>query len=352
MADADYELKSPPKDGISSVHFGPSEVSNSLLVTSWDGSARLYDVKDNILEEQLSTGAPLLDGCWGQPGQVWVGGLSGKVLGIQFSSTSPLQELGQHDAPIKSILFDREDTGLLISGGWDRMVKIWDPRSPTPLVHSLEQPDKVYSMDLTSLPSTANLRSGPPFAFGSHPGKLVVATAGRWIQVYDLRKLPLPVQQRDSCLKYQTRCIRCSPTWDGFLLSSIEGRAAVEYFADDPSIQSKRYAFKCHRLMSSDPLNPVETVYPVNSLAFHPKTGAFVTGGSDGVICSWDGLVRKRIRSFPQYPTSISSLDFNADGSLLAIAVSYQYEEGERDHPLDAIHIKRIQEVDMVLRPQ
>lgn len=34
---------------------------------------------------------------------------------------------------------------------------------------------------------------------------------------------------------------------------------------------------------------------------------------------------------FKRYPTSIASLDFNHDGSLLAVASSYTYEEGEKE---------------------
>ena len=40
-----------------------------------------------------------------------------------------------------------------------------------------------------------------------------------------------------------------------------------------------------------------------------------------------------------KYPTSIASLAFNHNGEYLAIASSYTYEEGEKDHPADAIFI-------------
>lgn len=34
---------------------------------------------------------------------------------------------------------------------------------------------------------------------------------------------------------------------------------------------------------------------------------------------------------FHKYPTSIAALDYNQDGSLLAIASSYTMEEGEKE---------------------
>ena len=43
-------------------------------------------------------------------------------------------------------------------------------------------------------------------------------------------------------------------------------------------------------------------------------------------------MSRKRIYQYRKFPTSISALDFSPDGSQLAIAVSYTYEEGEREY--------------------
>jgi len=40
---------------------------------------------------------------------------------------------------------------------------------------------------------------------------LLVGTMGRKILVWDLRNMNEPFQQRDSLLKYQTRCLRVFP---------------------------------------------------------------------------------------------------------------------------------------------
>jgi len=37
-------------------------------------------------------------------------------------------------------------------------------------------------------------------------------------------------------------------------------------------------------------------------------------------------------------------LDFNKDGQYLAIASSYTFEEGEKDHPPDSVFIRHIGE--------
>jgi hypothetical protein len=64
----------------------------------------------------------------------------------------------------------------------------------------------------------------------------------------------------------------------GYVLSSVEGRVAVEYFDPSPEAQSKKYAFKCHR--------QGDLVYPVNAMSFHPVYGTFATGMCCLLQCS------------------------------------------------------------------
>lgn len=73
----------------------------------------------------------------------------------------------------------------------------------------------------------------------------------------------------------------------------------------------------------------MEHVYPANAIAFHPLQGTFASGGSDGVVNVWDGRNQKKLAKLADYPTSVSALSFNSNGSLLAVASSYVYEEGE-----------------------
>ena len=86
----------------------------------------------------------------------------------------------------------------------------------------------------------------------------------------------------------------------------------------------------------------------VNAIAFHPVHGTFATGGCDGLVLIWDGQAKKRLAHFKRYPTSIAALDFNASGSLLAVASSYTYERGEiEDQPADKIFIRSIRDAEV-----
>lgn len=58
----------------------------------------------------------------------------------------------------------------------------------------------------------------------------------------------LPDENRESPLRHQTRCIRCFPDGQGYGISSIEGRVAIEFFG--ASNESRKYAFKVWQLKS------------------------------------------------------------------------------------------------------
>lgn len=96
---------------------------------------------------------------------------------------------------------------------------------------------------------------------------------------------------------------------------------------------------QCHRKTE----NGKQVLYPVNCLAFHPRYGTFATGGCDGLVNVWDGANKKRISVYPAYATSIAALAFSAAGDKLAVAASYTFEEGEKDHPPDAIFVRHVQ---------
>jgi cell cycle arrest protein BUB3 len=221
----------------------------------------------------------------------------------------------------------------------------------------------------------------------------VVATSGRRTCFFDANNpasMDSMVIERESSLKYQTRCVRFFPDGAAIALGSVEGRVAVE-FLDELNVPAtggrKKYAFKCHR--SGD------LVYPVNCIEFHPHYGTFATGGCDGsvgtlrwmhihytfvetnaerclkvfalvpishslfilllcffflFIVLWDGLNKKKLTTLPPFPTSISTLAFSPDGTELAIASSYTFEDGERAHPRDEIYVRKV--LDHECRPK
>ncbi|XP_034196869.1 mitotic checkpoint protein BUB3.2 isoform X1 [Prunus dulcis] len=323
------ELSSPPSDGISNLRF--SNHSDHLLVSSWDKTVRLYDASANVLRGEFKHGGPVLDCCFHDDSSGFSAGADNTVRRLVFSSSKE-DILGRHDAPVRCVEYSYA-AGQLITGSWDKTLKCWDPRGASgqerTLVGTYPQPERVYSLSLVG-------------------NRLVVATAGRHVNVYDLRNMSQPEQRRESSLKYQTRCVRCYPNGTGYALSSVEGRVAMEFFDLSEASQTKKYAFKCHRKSEAGR----DIVYPVNAIAFHPIYGTFATGGCDGYVNVWDGNNKKRLYQYSKYPTSIAALSFSRDGRLLAVASSYTFEEGDKPHEPDSIFVRSVNEIEVKPKPK
>mmetsp|Transcript_19142 Transcript_19142/g.18483 ORF Transcript_19142/g.18483 Transcript_19142/m.18483 type:complete len:326 (+) Transcript_19142:156-1133(+) len=309
-------LSSPPGDGISCVTFAPSNSPDNLLVSSWDSTTRLYDSSQNFAKATYNFSGACLTCCFddndGNTG--YCGGLDSSVSLLDLSS-SRTTVLGNHEKAVSCLQYC-PSIGSLVSGSWDKSLSLWDRRADQACVNNVTTPGKVYSVSVADT-------------------KVVVATSERHILIYDVRNLSQAVEHRESPLRHQTRKIACSPDGRFFAVGSTEGRVAVEYFDSDPKVQARKYAFKCHR--------KGDRAFPVSSIAFHPIFGSFATGGCDGVVNIWDGENKKRLAQLPPYATSIASLAFNHDGTVLAVASSYTFEEGQKDFtPEDNVSLRRI----------
>ena len=387
-------LPNPPNDGITSLQYIEENATSNnnsgnnnnnqkslLASTSWDGALRLHDTaaKSHVLTHAMECG-PLL--CMaaardGSSGKLYTGGSDGSIrqFDIVTSSTSLI---GMHSgcsnnndsnnndkkAACSTLSTINNSSSLIASAGWDAKFHLWDVRlssgssssnsSKKPVV-TLDLPGKAFSMD-TSMDGT----------------KVVVATSGRKNCFIDIRSptnvitatdntdaeeaeaaatkenppLAKSILVRDSSLKYQTRCIKFfQPYSYGIAIGSIEGRVAIEYLSDigispPPSsttpLNTKKYAFKCHRVN--------DIIYPVNDIVFHPIHGTFATGGADGTVVTWDGNNKKKIANIVKLQNSIACLAYNCNGSELAMASSYTFEEGERDHPREEIYVREVLE--------
>ncbi|KPM04263.1 mitotic checkpoint protein BUB3-like protein [Sarcoptes scabiei] len=322
----EYKLENAPADCIQSVKFGKHS-NQFLLAASWDSTVRFYDILNKKLCHKFDHPAPVLDCIFQDANHIWTGGLD-KNVRIFDANTGIETIVGSHNGVVRCVEFSH-DNNLVITGGWDSNIKLWDGRTPSS-IGTYSQPDKVYTFDTCG-------------------DTVVVGTAERRVLVWDLKNMSYPQQRRESSLKYQTRYIRCFSNKEGFVLSSIEGRVAVEYLDPNPEIQKKKYAFKCHR--NKDAATGSECIYPVNSMSFHSGYNTFATGGSDGFVNIWDGFNKKRLSQFHKYPTSISSLCFSHDGSYLAIASSFLSESNEvKEIPPDSIYIRKVS--DQETRPK
>lgn len=58
----------------------------------------------------------------------------------------------------------------------------------------------------------------------------------------------LPEQERESSLRYQTRCLRCYLDATGYAMGSVEGRVAMEYYDMSENVQVSHTCFRMPRV--------------------------------------------------------------------------------------------------------
>ena len=232
MSENEVELSSPPTDGVSALAFCPH--GRLLAATSWDSQIHLYRVNSADLVTSLPQPSPLLDCAFLDGGKIVSGATDGALRLHDFESDIE-RVLGRHANGVRCV-GKCAAVGAVVTGSWDRSIKIWDARTSEACIGTYAQPDKVFAMCAGVL--GANSPSIP---------LLVVATASRHVRILDLRKPSDPLQIRESALKCQTRAVAQMTNNIGYAMGSVEGRVAVEYFDADPNVQKKRYAFKCHR---------------------------------------------------------------------------------------------------------
>lgn len=307
--DKDIEMADPPTDSISSLSF--SSQADYLAVGSWDNSVRIYEVLSGGQTQgkaMYQHQGPVLSVCWNKAGDKILSGGADNAGRMFDVSTGQATQVAQHDAPIKAVRWVDAQNGILATGSWDKTLKYWDLRTPQP-VASVNLPERCYTFDV------------------QYP-LMVVGTAERHIQIFNLSNPTTPYKTIPSPLKWQTRVVSCftASTSSGFALGSIEGRVAIQYVEDKDS--SNNFSFKCHRRDSTPTSKDQALVYAVNDISFHPQHGTFSTCGSDGTIHFWDKDARTRLKTFDPAPGPISCTAFNRTGNIFAYAVSYDWHKG------------------------
>lgn len=307
----DHCVPSAGNDGISSLTWSPT--ANHLVSTNWDGGVRCWEVQESggqvraLPKAQVNheNNSPVLDSCFSSDGStVFSVGADKAVRMWQLGQSPPNnvpQQIGSHDQPIKSVAF-LPTSNLIVSGGWDKMLKFWDARQPNP-VGTLQLPEICYDLDVRD-------------------SLMVVACAGRHIISYNVQGQPQEHQRKESPLKFQSRCIAAFPDTTGYAVGSIEGRVGIHYVTKVHGKDS--FAFKCHRQDNN--------VYPVNCICFHKGYGTFATVGGDGIVNFWDKDNKQRLKGFPAIHRTISCASFNTQGNLFAYASSYDWSKGSSQY--------------------
>ncbi|CAG8619893.1 14008_t:CDS:2 [Gigaspora margarita] len=261
----DYEVPQPPNDGISDMKFSP--VADYLAVSSWDNNVRIYEVNataGNATGKAIySHEKPALCCDWSKDGSKVISGGADNAGRCFDITTQQSMQIAIHDQPIRCIKYI-DQTYLVATGSWDKTIKYWDMRSPSPVLN-VTLPERCYAMDVI------------------YP-LMVVGTADGLVQIYNLGHPSTPYITRQSPLKFQTRYISCFPSGNGYAIGSIEGRVGIQYVEEKDNL--------------------------------------------DGTFNFWDKDSRQRLKGFNPVGTSIPAATFNRNGTIYTYAVSYDWSKG------------------------
>lgn len=306
-------ITTPPNlDIISDLKFSPHQ--NQLTVSSWDNRVLLYDCSDvdNVsMVTEFHSDEPILSIAHGSGNSTYLGGLDGTVRQIDYENLKignamfglPQNETSRGINNLKSI---EDQPQVLVASDFGGNLQFIDTRKQRPIL-SRKLPKKIFCLDTTS-------------------EYLTIGMSERRIEIYDNRNWDQPYQIRESGLKYQIKDLKNFPSGEGFAISSIDGRVAIEYFDPSEESQAKKFAFKCHRF--TDKISNTDLVYPINSIAFNKLNNTLLTAGSDGYLCLWNWQKRKRMKQYPRFGTdqtviqSIVKTDISYDSKFIGVATS------------------------------
>ena len=268
------------------------DLGECLLVTAWDGTLSIYEIKSekgdkanyNKSVNLINRGQyenPIIC-CCVVDSNIYVGTVQGEILRYDIATSQFVSVLQtQEDLANLAIckIFPYRVSGspsCLICVSWDGSISVVDINKGTVAMRiRLNEGSKILTADCDS-------------------NHLIVVETG-----HRLRLFKFPLRESDegksfnSALKYQLRDVKMLPDSKGYIISSIDGRVAVEFFNES----EKQFAFRCHRLDLKD----TQFVFPVNTLAFCPNSSKVLTGGSDGTVSYWNLETRRKLKQFPKF---------------------------------------------------
>ena len=330
----DYLVPVIIDDSVSCLKFFPSRDINYLASVGWDSKLRLYEIKYQIMNQNSSYDnvqigsnqiniykheSPILTVDWvGNSGAIITGCVNGSINYVDFQKNI-LNKIGQHDSGCRDVIY-HQNYNILMTGGWDGKLNIWDLRAQNP-ISSYQFQNKIYTMSCSN-----NL--------------LVLGLSDLVMAYFNLKNFQKNSFKPDcffnSHLKEQTKKVAVFNDGLGFIQVSIEGRCAVKNLNPNlsPNINietkcitnDKDFAFRCHR----EGKNGICYIYSINDVSVNPVYDSVCTAGGDGKYIIWDIKDKSKINERENYTDKcpLTACAYNSNGNILAYASGYDWSKG------------------------
>ena len=332
----DHQVPILIDDTVQCLRFFPLIDLNYFASGGWDGKLRIFEIKKDIISTSANYDnvditsnqiyiyqhkSPILSLTWqGTTGGLFTGCGDGSINYVDFKKNIS-SKIGEHQYGCSEVIY-LENHNLLISGGWDCALRLWDLRASKTPISIYQYSNKIYTMSYSK-----NL--------------LVLGLSESNISYFNLNKIQKskfePELIYSSHIKSQIKKVAVLKDANGYIEGSSIGKVAVKYLnIYNPIIDKVKceiksdndFSFKCHREIKDN----IAHVYNINDISVNPFYGSICTVGGDGKITIWD--LDKRLRIYEgknmENKTPLTACEYNKKGDLLVYASGYDWSKGAK----------------------
>ena len=331
---ADHQIPILIDDTVQCLRFFPSKNINYFASGGWDCKVRIFEAKYeivgtsgnnnvvNITSNQINLcqhKAPILSLSWfGQQGTLFSGCIDGSINYIDCQKNI-LTKIGEHKYGCREVIF-LDKFNLLLSGGYDGIIKLWDLRANQAPITTFQFNNKIYTVSYAK-----NL--------------LVVGLSENLLSYFNLGNLQKSKFQPEliynSHMKAQIKKVAVLKDGDGYIEGSSKGKVAVKYidfnnpgfdYQNNEIKSEKDYSFRCHKELKDNAINS----YIINDIAVNPEYGTICTAEGNGYYKIWDVAKRAWLYDRKNFTdkTPLTACEYNLNGDLLAYASGYDWSKG------------------------